>query len=187
MNLKDEIAFEKLFKESYSVLSNIAMNIVKDADLSEDVVQDVFMKLWNNKDTFQLKTSIKSYLHRAVINTSLNYLEKRKILSIVDKEIIESFELHESQDKKPSDEEIVRVLKKGVEQLPPKCQAIFSLSRFEGMKNNEIAEYLDLKPKTVENQIGIALAQLRVYLKPYLDKILLIIITLIKINKFFWG
>lgn len=186
MNLKNDIEFEKIFKEHYSLLCNAAMKVVKERNTAEDIVQDVFMKIWNSRSKLNVNTSIKAYLYKSVVNTALSHLEKNKNLSIIDKEIAENTLTSEVNESQLSDGEILQLLKNGIEELPPKCQTIFSLSRFEGLTNNEIAEYLDLSPKTVENQIGIALAQLRKNLKPIINK-LLILFYFIKKNTQFGG
>ena len=154
--------FERLFKEEYNYFCNLANKIINDKNASEDIVQDVFAKLWSKKNELNHLISFHSYLVKSVINTSVNHLEKQK-KTIYNNEF--SFSFTEIKIDEENTQKAILKLKKSVESLPEKCRAIFTLSRFEGLSNNEIAEYMGISVKTVENQMGIAFKKLREAMK----------------------
>ena len=161
--------FETLFRNHFTPLTNIAFTYVKDKDTACDIVQHVFIKLWDNLEKIQITSSEKSYLHRAVINTSLNYIEKNKRL-ILKEDFISlenkfSTEDIDKDDKEYKDQEINKKLYEAIDELPPKCKEVFILSRIDGMKNQEIADDLNISLKTVEKHMGKALKYLRHRLK----------------------
>ena len=162
MDFKSDQGFEQVFQQYYALLFNIGRKILNDDNAAEDIVQDVFLKLWANRQSISIDTNLKSYLHRAVINGCLNELEKRKRLQIVE-DLPETVE--PTTENKNIAEELTARLNRAISQLPPRMQVIFSLSRFEGLTNQEIADYLNISKKTVENQMGKALSRLRDLLK----------------------
>lgn len=159
--------FDELFRLHYKFMCNVANKILHDKDASEDVVQDVFTKLWAKKSEIPLLQSGKNYLFRVTVNATLDHLEKNKRIVRLDEETARiSFtnETEESLELKELEAKIARSL----EELPPKCRAVFVLSRYEGMKYREIAEHLDISVKTVENHMGKALSHMREKLLPHL-------------------
>jgi RNA polymerase sigma-70 factor (ECF subfamily) len=170
--IRDDQHFKELFFEQYQTLFNTAYRILGDESAADDVTQDVFAKLWANHKTFRIEKSIGAYLKKAIINTSLNYLEKRK------RDIPLNLKHHEKEENHTAQSIIVSDLPdhihKAVANLPPKCRVIFCLSRFEGLSNQEIANELKLSKRTVENQLGNALVKLRQQLKPILSGVIAI-------------
>lgn len=164
----DETRFiELLFKHYYTPLCRTVNRIVRDTDAAEDLVQDVFMKVWNNRQTLEINFSIKSYLYRSAINSALNYLEKNK----------KQVQLEASGFLEPSGNNVEEMLnaaevqqrvQEATDALPPACKTIFVLSRHENMSYREIADTLNISPKTVENQMGKALKHFRDYLNAYI-------------------
>jgi RNA polymerase sigma-70 factor (ECF subfamily) len=163
--------FEELFTQQYKGLCRIAYNLTGDLDASKDIVQDVFFKLWGRRDKVTFDTAIANYLRRATTHASYNYIKQKKtrlrILSEIDP----------IKNPAPSDSaqnisfsELETSTTAAIEKLPPKCRAIFLLSRREEMKYQEIADHLGISVKTVEHQMGIALSKLRDYLRPFLTK-----------------
>ncbi len=161
--------FQYLFNTYYQPLTAYAYKIVNDNQEAEDIVQDVFMSLWINKDTFNYDQPIKPYLFKAVYNRSINYLKARKpsiditasdINQMLSDEIILSHQ-EESLLLKETSEQI----KNFIETLPAQCKKIFKLSRISGLKNKEIAHTLNISEKTVESHISKALKDLRIHLK----------------------
>ncbi len=165
--------FEDVYKAHYKLLRNAAENIIDDHDAAHDVVQEVFLKLWAKRDEIQAILNVKAYLFRSVINASLSYLESNK-----NKIKTEDFRQASTitTDSKLMAQELETKIQNALKALPPKCKAIFVLSRFEGLKNKEIAEHLNLSLKTVENQMGIALKRMKEDLKPYLTRELLVML-----------
>ena len=159
-------SFESVYKSYYKQLCNLAFNIIGDQVAAEDVVQNLFIKIWNKRNTIVVN-DIKAYVYKSTINTSLNYLKSSKNRNMVslatlldhgDNTTEKQVKLNELQSK----------IDLAIRKLPPKCQVIFNLSRFEHMSASEIAKYLGVSKKTVDNQIGIALKKLREELKPYI-------------------
>lgn len=159
--------FEIIYKTHYSTLRNTVENIINDKDASHDVVQEVFLKLWNKKDEIDHILDPKAYLFRSVINASLTYLENnKKQVRLSDLKI----EANNSTDSNILRKELEVKLQIALNNLPPKCKVIFVLCRFENMKHKEIAQHLSISIKTVENQMGIAIKRLNQELKPFLTR-----------------
>lgn len=175
--------FEEIYKTHYKMLRNAAENIIDDHDASHDIVQEVFVKLWHKKDEVSAILNIKAYLFRSVINSSLTYLENNKNKIKTDEFRVAS---QLSTDSKLMTQELENKIQIALKALPPKCKAIFVLSRFEGLKNKEIAEYLNLSLKTVENQMGIALKRMKEDLKPYLTREFLVVLLFFSVFPALW-
>ena len=168
-----EPEFEHIFREYFSVLCNVAYPVVKDKDIAKDIVQQVFLKLWDNRNNYQIHSSVRSYLHRAVVNTSLNYLESNKeSKTITINQAVEAISDSEPIDN-THNEHLQYKITEAVKALPAQCQIVFSLSRYSEMSNKEIAEHLGISVKAVEKHITKALKELRENLKDLLILILL--------------
>lgn len=156
-----------MYKAHYDSLRNSAERIIGDHDAAHDIVQEVFLKLWHKKDELDHILNEKAYLFRSVINTSVSYLEKNKknvrLLGM-------DAEGTKTADSKMLLKELEAKVQAALDSLPPRCKAVFVLSRFEDFKNKEIAGLLGLSLKTVENQMGIAIKKMREELRPYLTK-----------------
>ncbi|QHL89333.1 RNA polymerase sigma-70 factor [Nibribacter ruber] len=153
---------EKLFKEYYGLLCRTALRFTKDTEAAEDLVQEVFCKIWQNREVLEVTTSYKAYLVRSVTNQSLNYLEKQKRLVLTEdtSPFEEAFSANTTMDLLEGAEMETKV-QQALAALPPQCRLIFEMSRFEELTYKEIAETLEISPKTVENQMGKALRILR--------------------------
>ncbi|QHT66492.1 RNA polymerase sigma-70 factor [Rhodocytophaga rosea] len=172
----DETKFiELLFKQYYSPLCRTVNRMVNDTDAAEDLVQDVFMKMWNNRQTLEINFSFKSYLYRSAINAALNHLEKnKKNVALEDSNFIEP--TSSEADEQLHYSEVQQRVQEATDALPPACKTIFVLSRHENMSYKEIAEALQISPKTVENQMGKALKHFREYLNVYIKHLFSIIL-----------
>lgn len=157
---------EVVFKKNYKRLCNVAFQIVNDRDLAEDLVQELFLNLWQKKESIVIKSTLEGYLVRSISNLSLNHLEKHKHLKFAqDAGSVLNLKASESSDKAITNKELRKIVYAALDKLPPKCRTIFILSRFENMKYKEIAEHLDISIKTVENQMSIAIEKLKGELK----------------------
>ena len=163
----DEAAFEFLFKEYYKPLCLYLGYFIKIKDVVEQIVQEVFVNIWENRKSFSPKGNIKSYLYRAVKNKGLNYLKHEKI-KIKSREDLKAVYYSEETniEKQFESDELLKLIEECVEQLPEKCREIFILVKFNGISYNETSEILNLSAKTVENQMGKALKKLRELLLP---------------------
>ena len=158
--------FEALFRSSYVSLVRYAKTLIKDHDTAEEIVQDLFFRLWNDREKMKIESSLNGYLFRSVHNKCLHYIEHNRVVARHAEEML--YRQTETQEN-PSDIlnykelqiRIVRIL----ERLPERCGKIFYLSRFEGLKYSEIAEKLSVSVKTVESNMGRALKEFRKELK----------------------
>jgi RNA polymerase sigma-70 factor (ECF subfamily) len=174
--------FESAFRQHHSSLCNLAYNLVHDTDASKDIVQEVFLKLWKNRETIEMGEQIKSYLFKATTHTALNHLRYHKKLIRIDQEPeIQNTLLAPAHSEETGFKELELKLREAIDLLPPKCKVIYLLSRHEGLKYPQIAETLGLSVKTVENQMTIALQKLRDGLRPFLTVELFIIALLLSL------
>ena len=169
----DIAVFEELYKRYYIFLCLIAGHIVRNPSDAEEIVSDVFVRLWNIREKVDITTSLKAYLVKAVRNTSINYLEQSKIRNKLTDSLSNSdYELLAWDSDYPLgqlyEKEIMNILDHGINTLPDACREIFILSRNEGLTYYKIAGKLGISVNTVKTQMKIALACLREMLKDYL-------------------
>lgn len=164
----EEKFIEYLFRTYYASLCKSVNNIVRDTDAAEDIVQDVFIKVWRRREHLDLSRSIQSYLFRSCMNTALNYLEKYKKNTSMEEESIytTAFSSNATQEELDAQEMHGRI-QKAVNALPPKCKMVFSMSRYEEMSYADIAKTLDISQKAVEKHMSKALRILREHLKAF--------------------
>ncbi|KAB2917680.1 MAG: RNA polymerase sigma-70 factor [Bacteroidetes bacterium] len=165
----NEKAFETLFKRYYQMLRKVAQYMLDDLEQAEELVQDAFVNIWEKRSNVNPDASFKNYLITAVRNRCLNHIKaKKKTHSIDDDEIWQEQLVADSRTEAAVNfKEMHRAIEQAIDKLPEQCRIIFQLSRHEGLSYKEIAEALDIAPKTVENQIGRALKVLKVELKEY--------------------
>lgn len=166
-------SYESLYKEYYIFLCMIAEHIVRNHADAEEIVSDVFVKLWNIREKINITTSIKAYLVKAVHNTSLNYLERSGISNNCSDSLSNSdFRLLAWDSDYPLgrlyEKEIMEILEQGINELPDACRQVFLLSRDDDMTYKDIADKLGISVNTVKAQIKKALARLRITLKDYM-------------------
>lgn len=165
----DKQAFRTLFDRHYRVLLGTAINILRDPEAGRDMAQEVFYQLWKNREKLDIHSTVAAYLKRAVINRSLNHIKARKPL-------VDAEQMPEEPDRQASPvdalahQELQEALEAALQTLPERCRTIFVMKRLEGMRQKEIAEILQISPKTVENQITKALRILGKALKQYRNK-----------------
>jgi RNA polymerase sigma-70 factor, ECF subfamily len=154
--------FESLFRSSYASLVKYAKTILKDHDTSEEIVQDLFFRIWQDKEKLNIESSLNGYLFRAVHNRCLHYIEHLKVVEKHEQEM--SYE-PDAGAESPADvlqyKELQAKIARTIERLPEKCGKIFCMNRFEGLKYSEIAEKLSVSVKTVEANMGRALKEFR--------------------------
>ena len=154
--------FESLFRSSYVSLVRYARTLMKDQDTSEEIVQDLFFRLWQNKEKINIESSLNGYLFRSVHNRCLHYIDHNRVVQHHAEEM--SYLSPESPES-PSDvlhyKELQAKIAAILERLPERCGKIFYMNRFEGLKYTEIAEKLSVSIKTVESNMGRALKEFR--------------------------
>ncbi|OUU01848.1 MAG: RNA polymerase sigma-70 factor [Bacteroidetes bacterium MED-G17] len=149
--------YQILFNKYYSQMVYLANTYLFNKEDAEEIVQDVFIKIWNKRNEIQ-DFAIKTYLFTSTKNASINFLRRKKI----DSQSLESLSKFKSQNAKPLESlEFAQKIKKAIDQLPPKTKRVFLMSRYFEFTYKEIAQILSLSPKTIENQMGTALRLLK--------------------------
>ncbi|MGB3464709.1 MAG: RNA polymerase sigma-70 factor [Cyclobacteriaceae bacterium] len=158
----EEKAFEIVFNKYYKRLCAYAARFVYTDDTAEEVVQEVFVRFWEKSETLKPDSSLAAYLYRSVYNTCLNLIKHEKVKDSY-RDYVRNFMDDQSDELKNAEEqeELFKQVVGAIDELPPRCSEIFKLSRFEGLKYQEIAEHLGISLKTVEVQMGKALRVLR--------------------------
>lgn len=171
----DQKSFEFLFKSNYSNLCKYARNIVHNEITAEDLVMDIFVRIWESPEKLMISTSISGYLYQCIHNHCINYLtRKHKQFSELNAETIEKLNILIPPD--PSSDPIMGInilelsnrIEQSIEYLPEECRKIFILSRKEELSHKEIAAQLGISENTVKVQIYRALIKMRILLKEFL-------------------
>lgn len=173
----DPHSLELLFRRLYPRLYSYARKFLNDTHESEEIVQELFYKIWVERDRLDENQSLSAYLFTSVKNRCLNALETRKSRT-KHADVMRYLYLNESSDFTSSHnvlvaKELERDFEDALQDLPPECKRIFELSRFEGLRYKEIALQLNVSIKTVETQISRALAKLRLQLREHIAIVLL--------------
>jgi len=159
----DQQAYKLLFTALYPYLYPFARALVKTKEPAEEIVSDVFIKVWEKRKELDKVDNLKLYLYVATRHIALNYLEKekRKPTNAIDYfQHAELISVHLDPEQLLITADMMALLRKAVDQLPPKCKVIFKLVKEDGLKYKEVAEILGISVKTVENQLAIALHKL---------------------------
>lgn len=167
----DQRSFEELFHLCYQRLVRFAVEYVHSHESAEEIVSDIFLRLWAGRNTHQDILHIEKYLFTAVRNQSLNYLRKFSTYRVVTTDNPEQLNIACSHDPYKASEwkELLSRLDEAVEMLPPKRRKIFRLIREDGFKPREVAEIMNLSHRTVETQLFKAVKTLHIVLQPYLS------------------
>ncbi|MCU0339992.1 MAG: RNA polymerase sigma-70 factor [Spirosomaceae bacterium] len=167
----DYPSFCALFKKYYTPLCYYSIKTVGDKQIAEEVVSDVFMKLWKNRSRIQVNSSYDSYLYRSVKNHSIDYLRSSLHEKIIKEPITDfhrdNFYESESMTSPGEFDETLSRVEQAIAQLPKRCQLVFKLNRLEGLKYREVSEKLNISMKAVEAQMTRALKILRAELADY--------------------
>jgi len=158
----DAVAYKELFLLYHSKLIQFSTIITGSRESAEEVVSDVFLKFWNNRNALSRVENFHLYAYIATKNQSLNYLQKihrEKVFSLDDM-VVEFKSLYYDPEQLMITAEMFNRIRKAVSDLPPRCQLIFKLIKEDGLMHREVAELLDLSLKTVENQMTIALRKI---------------------------
>lgn len=154
-----ESNFEQVFKTYFGPLCNYVNSYIRDWESSREIVQGTFLKIWENKDSININTSVKSYLYSAVRNRMIDQIRSNQKLDAYKNSVT-----IDEIDENPSDinsylirEEIMKSLDK----LKPKMKKIFSLSKIEGLTYGEIAAYMNISKRAVEDNVAKALRLLK--------------------------
>ncbi len=171
----DQVAFTEIYNRFKGLLYIYACKITGDEDIAEDLVQDIFIYVWDKRETINFTTSISSYLYSAVRYRFFDLVDKQKVRA----DYVQALQLFIDQGEYLTDnyileKELAATIEKEVSNLPAKMRAVFLLSRNKNMSNKEIAVQLDISEKTVKNQLSTALKTLKVKLGLFIFLLMLI-------------
>jgi len=172
----DRKAMKELFHQHYKVVCSSIYRYVRNKETVEDIAQEVFIKLWQKKNQLNITGAIGPYIRRMAINEAISHLRKSKHY-MEDIETADAEKGATEVEEKYLYKELNNNITDAINTLPPKCRAVFQLSRFEQLSYKEIAERLEISVKTVENQMGKALKVMRRELRSYLGVLLIAIIS----------
>lgn len=170
----DQSAIKIIFEKYHTSLCILAFRLTRNRDLSKDIVQDVFTKFWNNRNTIEITSSLSAYLKRSVINAALNELEKDRRHSKIELENLPHHPLMSASDADHSFAELSSHLERAINTLPPRTRAIFLLVRREEMSYKEVSESMSISLKAVEKEMMKALKLLRGMMKNFLPVMLIL-------------
>jgi RNA polymerase sigma-70 factor, ECF subfamily len=158
----DPLAFEALFHAYHAPLCAFAYRYLAARDLAEEVVQEVFLLVWERRETLDVRTSVRSYLFTAVRNASLSYLRHERVVRRRETEVRDLLQAHAAAHQPDTVEaETMALVRQAIDRLPERCRLAFTLHREQGLTYAEVAGVLGISPRTVEVQIGRALKSLR--------------------------
>lgn len=175
---QDKKVFELFYKKYYQQLFALAYRYVRQMEIAEEIVHDLFITVWNKSEQLNVQHSLKSYLFKAIVNSSLNYIKKEKMqtekhlayLAVHD----DGFTLDE--EKGLAEEKLLKSLEDALELLPNKCRQVMFLSRFGKLKQQEIAQQMDISLKTVKNHLTYGFQKLREHLAQNQELIILLLL-----------
>lgn len=174
-NLSPDEKVEALFRQYYSPLCKSLYRILKDVSLAEDIVQEVFLKIWDRRKNLHLDEAILGYLYRSCYNTALNFIKQQKPTMDINSGIEVAFSSLDAENTLNYLETEHQILV-AIESLPSRTREVFRMSRFEELSYKEISGKLNISVKSVEKHMGIALQRLRENLKEYLISLLLLLL-----------
>ena len=158
----EEEALTIIYKAYWEIMYLAAYNLVKDRSVCEDIVQEVFISLWQRRAKLQIKVSLKSYLYTSTVYKVYDHFSKNK--KMAKNELFDNFENKietSNPETKLMHEELIHLLDSIIDTLPDKCKEVYKLSRENMLSNKEIAEQLNISQRTVEGHISKALKILK--------------------------
>jgi RNA polymerase sigma-70 factor, ECF subfamily len=165
----EESAYEMLFNEYYKVLTVFAKRYLNDLEKAKEVVQDLFVSIYEKREKLDINSSLKSYLFRSTHNRCINLINAQKVRDrYAEYATYANASSENNLEQEVNKTELEHALYKAIGDLPPRCRSIFKMNRFDGLSNGEIADKLNLSKRTVETQISKALKILRMKMEPYM-------------------
>ena len=179
IKLGDRHAFEYLFKSYYALLCHYAFDLLKNEETAKEAVQEILIKIWENKENLNISASIRSYLYRSVHNQCLNWIKHNQVIKNLQDKYYE--EIHQNADLLQYSEEeniledyfydgLEHDLKEAVQSLPEQCRIVFKMSRFDHLRHDQISQDLNISVNTVKTQIGRALEKIRLLIREKIEK-----------------
>ncbi|HWK06241.1 MAG TPA: RNA polymerase sigma-70 factor [Puia sp.] len=155
----DQQAYKELYTSLYSYLFQFAKTLVKAKEPAEEIVSDVFIRVWERRKELEKIENLKVYLYVSTRNIAFNYLDKQKrsATNSIEDYHAEFTSVYFNPEQLLITADMLALIQKAIDDLPPKCKIIFKLAKEDGLKYREVAEILNISAKTVENQLAIAL------------------------------
>lgn len=164
--LRSKADFKNFYTEYFSIMVNFAFSKTKDWELAREIVQHTFVKLWTRREETDIKSSIKSYLFMMVRNAIIDHYRYNE--RFADTETLPEKATDESDNRQEEDLIIIRhAIKMALSQMKEQRRKIFELSKFEGLTYAEIANYLNVSERTVEDNMAKALVKIREVIEEY--------------------
>ncbi|HEY9261937.1 RNA polymerase sigma-70 factor [Chitinophaga sp.] len=165
----DQLAFKALYQQQVFRLYQFAFAFLKQRQQAEEIVNDVFVKLWEKRRQLDKISEIKVYLYVAVKNAALNHLRKATIFTETDLDAlhVQHFRLEADTAQLLLTHEVQQAIAAAIQQLPPKCKLIFKLVKQDELSYKEVAGILGISPKTVDAQLTIAMKKLAMQLQAF--------------------
>lgn len=168
----DEEAFKQIYYHFYKKLYLFSLALVKTKEAAEEITEDVFIKIWQQKENISAIHNLRVYLYIATKNTSLNYLSKKakdNLTQPFDNINVDLFKSTVTPEELMITAEMYRKIQQQVEALPLRCKMIFKLIREDGLKYKEVSDILNISVNTIDVQMAIAVKKIAVALKPEFD------------------
>ncbi|WP_127133081.1 RNA polymerase sigma-70 factor [Pseudoflavitalea rhizosphaerae] len=158
----DQQAYQELFYLYYKPLLRFANAFVRSHEMSEEIVSDVFIRIWERRSQLSEITNLKVYLYVSVRNMSLKYLlKKQKQASVsLDDLQVELESQHHDPEQLLLTAELMNRVARAIDNLPPRCKMVYKLIKEDGLRYREVSEILDISIKTIDNQLAIALKKI---------------------------
>lgn len=176
---RDRRLFEVLYKKYYSQLYAVAYRYVGQPQIAEEIVHDVFINIWNKAGKLNIQYSMKSYLFKSTVNTALNFIKKEKAEATKQQSYLaQTEESSEYEDARQAEESLLADLERALELLPDKCRQVMYLSRFGKLKQEEIAQQMDISIKTVKNHLTYGFHKLRTHMEKHKGTVITLMMLL---------
>ena len=181
---REETRFEDIYLSYFSKMKYFAKEYVISEEDAENIVQDVFVELWENKEMLNMHMNLIAYLFTTIKNKCLNHLRHKLVVQETASKLQEEYtislrmnldSLEAFDNNLFSDQDIEKIISRALDTLSEKCRTIFIMSKIEGKKQKEIAQELNISINTIETQMGIAYKKLRIDLKDYFPILLFIL------------
>lgn len=173
----EEKAYRFLLNKFHRKLNVYALTLVNDHSMAQDIVQNVFLKTWKTRNKLNPEFPIQSFLYKSIYNEFINSYQQNKAMMPLQQKYMESMHQVIETTDEGSIERMLAIINREIQNLPPKCQQVFILSKKEGLTNIEIAEHLDISIKTVEAQISKAFKILKEKLKDNYNMMLFLLFS----------
>lgn len=181
---REETRFEDIYLSYFSKMKYFAKEYVISEEDAENIVQDVFVELWENKEMLNMHMNLIAYLFTTIKNKCLNHLRHKLVVQETASKLQEEYtislrmnldSLEAFDNNLFSDQDIEKIISRALDTLSEKCRTIFIMSKIESKKQKEIAQELNISINTIETQMGIAYKKLRIELKDYFPILLFIL------------